>query len=139
MGDGNLGDTVDYLHIFSEQETVASYDFLCLRIPDYHLLARTLHGVEFVDVAFLSGASSAVAEGDFAQTSDFAHCVGRIECIDNVDFVVALVCGAEETFRGQFLEDELGINFFDYGLHDILLLLGVGGSEPVESAWPKAK
>ena len=63
-------------HLGTSDKAVTTENKLVLRIPYNQLVARSRHGIEFVDVAILSCSATGAAECDFAQTPDFAHGIG---------------------------------------------------------------
>ena len=117
VGCGDAGDSVVDTDVGSEDEAVATYDFLSGRVPDNQLAAGWIHEVEFIDVAFFTCAASGSAERLFTQASDFAHGGGSIVGVDDVDEVVGLIGLSEQAFRRQFREDCLALYFRDYFLH----------------------
>ena len=88
--------------IGTEDVAIAADDFLSLGIPDDELLIAVLTGVELVDVDLHARTSASLSEGDFAQTTNFAHHVGCLVGCDDIDFVVALVGHAELSLACEF-------------------------------------
>ncbi len=81
-----------------------------------------LHGVETVDVAVFAGASACRPEGYFTQPAYLAHGVGRVEGIDYVQFVAALVGMAQKTFVAEFCLYQSCIYWvYNLGVHSVVV------------------
>ncbi len=102
------------LDVAADYESVTSDDFLLFGVPDDHLSAwYGLHSVEFVDVAAEAGTTSGIPECYFAQAAYLAHGVWRVECVDDVYEVPALVGGSQQTVVGEFVDYKLS-RYFRY-------------------------
>ena len=88
-------------HVCTQQVTVTTQYFLCLRIPYDKLLVRIVHHVIFVDVHGQACSSSCSTEGYLTQTSNLFHRVWRILCRNNVNLVVTSVGHAQSLVFGQ--------------------------------------
>ena len=102
MGSGYSRHSPAHVYFISGDETVSAQDLPLARIPYYQLTAWFRHSVELIDVEALACPSARLPEGLLSKPSYLAHRIGRIECIDNVELVVALVCMAEESRRCKF-------------------------------------
>ena len=89
--------------VLAQHITIASKDFLVLRVPDNQLFVGMLTSVELVQVHSLTGSSACITKSDLTQATYLAQDVGRILPSDDVHFVVALVRKAQAFVFSQLL------------------------------------
>ena len=65
----------------------------------------------------MSRTSSSSAESNFAQSSDFAHNIGRVVVGDDVNLVACFVGFAQLQLGSEFAEKQITRYGFDDGLH----------------------
>ena len=106
--------------VLAQDEAVAAYDLFGIGVPYDKLLAGRVHRIELVDVEGEPGAAAGKTEGDFAQSSYFAHGIGCVVTIDNVYFVSALAGIPHKSVGGQFRLDEFFVNRRDNRFHVVV-------------------
>ena len=94
----------------AQQVAIAAENGFCLGIPDDELLVGILHGVEFIKVQSLAGATTSSAEGYLAQTTNLAEHVGSVLPCDDIHFVVALVGESQTLVLGELAHQDVNGN-----------------------------
>ena len=64
---------------------ITAEDGLFFRLPDDELHIGLLHIVVMIDITFETRAASGFAEDDFTQSAHFAHQVGTLVAIEDID------------------------------------------------------
>jgi hypothetical protein len=118
MGGGDTWYAVLCPYVLAEDEAVSADDLIPLGIPYDHLAARHIHCVEFIYVTFKPCASPRIAEGKLAQSADLTHCGRRVESIDHVYLVVALVGAAQQSVGCKFCFYQGCVYFVNNRLHN---------------------
>ena len=102
MSCGNLRlSVITHLPVGAPKEAVTSEYLFFVGIPHHELFVAFLACVEFVDVGLFSRAAACIAESDLTQTTNLLHHIRRVVCRDNINLVLAFVCGAEHTLRSK--------------------------------------
>ena len=99
------------------QKAITAQDFLTFGVPHDELIIRVLARVKLIQVNGLACATSGCAESNFAQAANFAHHVGGLLVSEDVNFVVALVGGAQATFGCELGFQQLAVDGSDDLFH----------------------
>ena len=102
-------------------KAVTTRDFAFDRVPDDQLMKRDVHDIIFIHIRAFSGSAAGIAEGDFTQTPQFPHEIGRVVRGKHIDFIVTVVGVPQEGAVDQFRFKQVFVDRGNDGFHDLEL------------------
>ena len=102
------------LPLVTHEVSVATDDFLFVRIPHDELLIAILACVELIDINALASTAAGSTESDFSETTYLLHYIRRVVSRNDKNLVIALIGHAELLLRSKFADKQLFRNWLYY-------------------------